>query len=415
MLSEKINLLKQDELVKGSIILFLLLMIFNFLNYVFQISMAKLLGPADYGVLAVLMSFIYIISIPSEAIQTIISKYTSKFNSNNNLGEMKDLLLRSLKKGVMLSFIAFLIFLPIALVLSKFLNIEFWLIAITGLSIFYVFIIPILRGIIQGRKKFVGLGINLVLESFIKVIASILLVVIGFRVYGAMFGLLIAFLIAFILAFYPIKGITQSIRKRSEFKEVYSANFPVLIAITSVILIYSLDIILARRFFSPEIAGQYAFVSLIGKVVIFSSSAIGKAMFPISSENFENGKRTSGLLKKALILVSLISVVALFFYITIPKLVIIILSLGSQQYLYGANILFTLGLAFSFVSLSNILILYNISINKMKKSSFGLIVFVILEIILLSIFNSNLREFSIALLFVSFIMMIYSIIITKLK
>lgn len=402
--------LSGDELIKGSIILFLMIGIFNLFNYIFQMSMARLLGPADYSILAVLMSFVYIFSVPSETIQTVVSKYTSRFNINNSFGKMKDLLLRSLKKGVVISLITFLIFLPIAFLLSNFLKIGVWLIILIGIFIFFTFTMPIIRGIIQGRKKFTSLGVNLIVESLIKIILAISLVLLGFKVYGAIGGLLISEVITFVLAFYAIKEVTSSKRKSENYRGVYSTNFPILIMITSITLIYSLDIILARRFFSPILAGQYAFVSLIGKVILFSSSAIGKAMFPISSESFVKRKKTTGILKKSIIIVSLISGIALFFYLFFPEFIIRIISLGSDQYLGAANILFVVGLAFSFISLSNILITYNISINKMGKSSLFLLLFVLLEVILLSIFNSNLLEFSIALLFVSFAMLIYSII-----
>ncbi len=406
-----IRVMKKDELVRGSIVLFVMMGVYNLFNYIFQISMARLLEPANYGILAVLMSFVYIFSIPSEAIQTVASKYTSKFNVKKNFGKIKDLLYRSLKKGSIISLITFLIFLPIALFLSDFLKIGVWLIILTGAFIFCVFTIPVVRGIIQGRKKFISLGVNLIVESLIKVIIAVSLVIIGLGVYGAIAGLLIAESVIFVLALASIKEVTASSRKSESFKGIFSANFQVLFAVTSIVLMYSLDIILARRFFPPELAGQYAFVSLIGKVIIFSSAAIAKVMFPISSENFQRGKRTSVIFKKSLIIVSLISGITLFFYLLFPIQVIKIISLGSDQYFDAANVLFIVGLAFSFISLSNIIIMYNISINK--KLPFSLMFFVILQVVMLSILNSSLMEFSLSMLFVSFIMLVYSIVITK--
>jgi hypothetical protein len=79
----------------------------------------------------------------------------------------------------------------------------------------------------------------------------------------------------------------------------------------------------------------------------------------------------------------------------------------------GANVLFILGLGFAFASLSYILVLYCISINKIRKSSFGLLFFVLLEIVLLSIFNSNLLEFSISLAVSTLSMLLYSIWLIK--
>ncbi len=45
-----------SELGRGAIILLVMINIYNVLNFAFHFSMARLLGPADYGILAVLMS-----------------------------------------------------------------------------------------------------------------------------------------------------------------------------------------------------------------------------------------------------------------------------------------------------------------------------------------------------------------------
>ena len=58
----------------------------------------------------------------------------------------------------------------------------------------------------------------------------------------------------------------------------------------AIVLMYSLDIILAKRFFSAEDAGKYAVISMLGKMIFFGTAAIGKAMFPFTSENYESGK-----------------------------------------------------------------------------------------------------------------------------
>ncbi len=405
--------LGKDELVKGGIILFIMMIMYSLFNYAFQISMARILGPADYGVLAVLMSLIYIFGIPSEAIQTIVSKYTSKFNVRGEFGKMKDFMLRAMKKGALFAIVIFIIFLLIAFFLSNFLKIEFWLFGITGLYIFYVFTVSITRGIIQGRKKFFGLGVNLVVESSIKFLAAVLLVTISWRVYGAITGVLIGCLIAFTASFLTIKEVLASGRKKEKFKGIYSSSLPILISVVVIVLMYSLDILIARRVFPPELAGQYAFVSMIGKVILFLSLSIGKAMFPISSEKFESGEKTSYLFKKSIVFVAIIAGLLLFFYLLFPQQVVRLISLGSSEYLSASNILFIVGLAYSFVAFANVIIMYGLSINKIKRGSFSLLFFVLMQVILLSIFNSSLFEFSVALLSVAIIMFLYSLWLVK--
>jgi len=413
MMLNRIRNIRKDELIKGSFILFAMLGIYNVFNYVFQISMARLLGPADYGILAVLMSIIYIFAIPSEAIQNFITKYTSIFNVHNKLGKTKDLMFRSLKKSALLSLVMFILFIPLSLFLSDFLKIDIWLVLLIGLFIFTVFIMPVMRGIIQGRKKFSSLGLNFVLESICKVILSILLVLLGWKVYGAMTAVLLASVFAFVISLVPLKEIIHSKRERGEFNNIYKTNLPLIIATISIVLMYSIDIILARRFFSPEIAGQFAFVSLIGKVIIFVSSSIGKTMFPLSAEEFEKGNKTSKLLKKSLILVSIMAAISLILYSIFPKEIVFIVSLGSSQYLETAHILFTLGLSYSLISIANVIVLYKLSTNRIRKSAYFLLSFAILEVILLSLFNSNIVEFSISLLFSSLLIFLYSLLLLK--
>lgn len=404
--------LLRNELVKGSLVLFILISIFNLFNYVFHFSMARLLGPADYGVLAVLMSIAYVFGIPSETIQTVISRYTSNFNLKKKFGKIKDLFYRGVKRGLQVAFVLFILFLIFAYFISDFLNINYWLVSITGLLIFVSFIVPVARGVLQGRKKFSGLGINMVSESVLKVVIAVSLVLLGWKVYGAIFAVISGILLSFFLSFLFMREVLSSKREESNAKGIYTYSFPVFIAISSIVLMYSLDIILAKRFFPAEVAGQYAFVSMIGKAIFFGSYAIGKAMFPLTSEHYENGKKTFNLFKQARNLILLIAGIALVLYYLFPETIIRILSLGSTEYLAASNILFILGLSLTFLSLTNLKIIYSLSIKRMKFASF-LILFVIIQIILLTLFHNSLMSFSLAFLFSNFLIFLYSLIFIR--
>jgi len=410
---KRLSELRKDELVNGSIILFFTLLLFNFLNYVFQISMAKMLGPADFGIMASLMSIIYIFGIFAESVQTVSSKYTSRFNAKKEDGQIKDLLIRFSKKGFLFATLFFIFFVILSFPLSNFLRINFWLLFLTGIYLFYVFLTPVTRGVLQGKKKFMPLGMSLVFESLIKVFLSIFLVLLGAKVYGAIGGVLIASIISFFIIFIMLKDILAKKRKLADLHGGYLEGLPVLIAISAISLVYSLDTLLARAFFSPEIAGQYAFVSLIGKVIIFVSLSIGKAMLPISSEEFEKGNATKEIFKKSLLLVLSMSLVMTLIYSLFPKFIIKIVSLWSEQYLPGAEILYILALAYTFLSLTYVIILYKLSVNRLRGYSYGLLIFVILEIILLSKFSLGLIEFAWAFFFVNIAMFLYSVWLIK--
>ena len=399
-----------NELVRGSFVLFITFNIFNILNFVFQFSMARMLGPVEYGVFAVLMSMLYFMAIPSDSIQTIVSRYTSKFNVKEENGKIKSLITKSLKKGILFAFLIYLLLMPFFYLFSYFLNISFFLVLLTGLMLFTFFLIPTTRGVLQGQKRFNSLGINMVLDSGIKVLISLYLVFIGWSVYGAVSSILLGSFIALVLSFIPLRKTLSEKSKSANFSGIYQYSSPIVFSILAILLMQSLDVILAKRFFSPEVAGQYAVANLIGKMIFFGTLAISKSMFPLSSEKFDGGRNTNKIFYRSLIIVLFLCVSALLVLLLFPELFIKILF--GEQYLPVSNILFNMGLAFSFISLSNLVVLYCISVNR-KINTFYMAGFVIIQIILLWLFKSSLYSFSIAMMISSLLLFIGSLIIIK--
>ncbi len=409
----RISKLHKDELVRGGTILFALLVVFNILNYIYQISMARMLGPASFGILAALMNVIYILNIPGEAIQTIISRYTTTFTTRNEQGKLKDLLLRSMNKGFFFACIMYLIFIPVGYALSYFLHTEFWLILLAGLYIFSILLVPTLRGILQGKKQFVALGTNISLEAFFKVILAFVMVTFGLQVYGAIGAVIAAGFVTFLFAFALMKPVLKASRESVDFKDIYRYNLPVLISMISIVLMFSLDVIFARAYFSPELAGQYAFVSLIGKVILFMSTSVGKAMLPLSSEAFEKGTKPTSLFKKSLLIICAISFSALILYGLFPAQIIQLVSLGSKQYLGASNILLLLGLGATCISFANLIVLYRLSMNRMGKASYALLFFVLLQVILFVCFHATIVEFATSFFVSTLLMFLFTLFLLK--
>lgn len=407
----RIKNLGKDELIRGSFILFLMMGIFNVLNYIFHFSMARLLGPAGYSVLAVLMSFLYVFGIPAEAIQTIISRYTSKYFVKKNNGKIKSLLSKSLKKAFKLAIFIFLIYIPISIVLSILLDINLWLIVFTGLTIFTFFTIPVTRGILQGKRKFKELGFNLIIESFIKVIFSIAFVLFGLEVFGAIIGVIFGYIATFLMAFLYLKDVLKSKEKKIDTKLIYPYSTSVFFIIVPIVLMYSLDVILARIFFAPDLAGKYAVASTLGKIIFFGTSAIVKTMFPIASDKYERGDESKSIFSKSLKIVLLACIFFIILLALFPKLIVLLL-FGSQ-YVSISNILIYTGLAFSFLSIANLIAAYSLCSNKIVKYRHLMIIFVLIEIILLSLFHENLASFSIALAVSTFLILIATLIFLR--
>jgi len=409
---ERIKNIVKSEFFIGSLILMILINVGNVINYIFHFSMARLLSTVDYGIFAVLTNIIYIFSVPTLSIQALVSKETTKYRLKKEYGKIKGIFSNLIKETFLISLIAYIIFLIISFYVSKSLNISIYLLALTGFFLFISFITPISIGILQGMKKFNVWGWNYIISCLAKLIIAIILVIVGLKVYGAIIGFIIGSVISFFLVFPFIKEITSSKKVEEKVHLFSKKSLPTVLAILLMVLMYSSDVIIIKMFFDPDSAGKYAIISLLGKMILFGTSAIGSAMFPISSEKYESGIKTRSLIKKTYLAVFLLCISAVVILGLFPKLVITLLF--GTKYLEVTSILVYVAIAFSALSLLNILVLYKISINKFRMIHvIVLAILFILELIIMFNTCSSLELFSISFMISTIIMFIGGIVLIR--
>ena len=378
------------NLIKGSFILLIAFNIYNALNFFFHFAMVRMLPVIEYGILATLFSIIYFLAVFSESIQIIIAKYTS---AEENTGRLKNILKKTFRKSTFISSALFIIYLILSIPLSFLLKIEYPLMALNGIMIILSFMIPINRGVMQGKKRFTSLGINMVIEAVIKLTLAVVFVFIGMAVYGAIIGTIFGVSLAVILSFYNIRDIIKSKEVNAKTHDIYGYTKPAFLIILIVLVFYSIDIIIAKIFFSEEIAGFYAIASILAKTIFFGTLPISKAMFPLIAENNLNKKSSKNIFANALAILLLAIFAALLLFYFIPDFIIKIFS--GKLILESAKILFYLGIATSLISLTNLILLHKLSLGKIKGHMY-LSIFIFIEIFLLIYFSKDLFQFSIA-------------------
>lgn len=401
---------RNNEFLKGSLILFFMINIFNLLNYFFHFFMARMLSVSEYGVLAVLTSFIYFFNILASTIQTLTSRYTAKFNTKKESGKIKKLMFLFLSRGIFIASIIFFLFAFLSIFFSWFLKINFSLFLLTGIFIFCVILTSSTRGILQGLKKFKELGTNMISESVLKILIALILVYFGLGIKGAMIGVVISPFIAFFIAFVYLKKILKKREEKIKIKKFWEYSLNVFIGMIGIVLLYTIDIILARRFFSPEIAGKYAVASMIGKMIFFGTYGISQSMFPIVTEKYEKKENTKEILKKSLLIVFLISSIALIIIYFFPSLLIKVLF--GDKYIDVSNILIYTSIAYVFISLTNISVFYSLK-KKENKIIYFILFSVIAEIVVISIFKKSLFSYSLSLMIINILIFIFSLFLLK--
>ena len=86
-------MLLQDNLIKHGAIVFAGASVANALNYLFQLIMARLLTPIDYGVLIALFALFSIFVTGASAVSAISTKVSAALKASGELGKLKHFLM----------------------------------------------------------------------------------------------------------------------------------------------------------------------------------------------------------------------------------------------------------------------------------------------------------------------------------
>lgn len=368
-LVEKIKAIRRDALVRDAAILFILSMLANVCDYLFQVSVSRRLGPAQYGIFVSLTGLFFIVSVPSGTLQTAITKFVSSYKATNQDSKIAYLFFNAIKKLSFVGFIILLLFLLGSGHISSFLRIPSSLpVIIVGVSLGLSLVMPVVWGTLQGLQKFTHLGGNLFLNSFSRLVMGLLLVCLGLGVSGALGALILAWVIAFFAALFPLRPHLFSpehlVDSEVNFVEVYRYSLPTLVALLCFTVLRNMDVIFVKHFFSPLDAGFYSAVAVVGRVFFALPATIAGVMFPRVSELHAQNSESRTLLKKCLVLSLLLLGVGALGCLLFPRFVI--LALFGSSYLPTEPLVRVFGVAITPLVLSGILISYNLARREMK-------------------------------------------------
>jgi len=359
------------------------------LGFIFHFSMGRILGPADYSVLGVMLSIIYIMGIGLNTLQTGITKFVSDLKVKKEYSKISYLINQSIKKLTIYGIILLILFILISPLLAKFLHITITPLLIISPCILFLMILPVNRGTLQGLQRFKGLSWNLITEGIVKLFGGIILVYLGLGIYGAMISIVLSYIIPFFVGFYPLKDITKKKKKEVNTKKVYTFSIPILIALISLTLMYSIDLILIKHFFDAVQAGYYAAAALLGRILFFATLSISQVMFPKVSELHRKKQNHKGLLYKSLLASLIIIIPAIIIFYLFPKLIVNILF--GPQFFEAIPYVGPFAVIIGLFSLIYIITFYRLSLNK-KRFLGILLLFNILEIALIIVFHSTLMQ-----------------------
>lgn len=358
---------RNDALLKHGIIMLLASAMGTFFNYLYQLFMGRILRPEEYGILGVLISLVYVLTVPVQTIQVSTIKVFSRFRVNEK-DETLGFLLRHIGKKVsLLSFLGMIGILAASNFIAKFLRIRGIIpVVFLGVIFFFQLLLPTFHGALQGLQRFTHLGANQIANFGSKLLFGVMLVSLGLGVEGALAGIIIGNLMGILLSIFFLRDIFRQTPVITKMPQISSYSVYTFVTFLFITLFYNIDIILVKRLFTSVEAGYYVAASTLAKAVFFASTPIVGAMFPkVSAWNDRNNEAvTTRLLKDALFYTGFLAGLGTLILNLFPGFVV--------SFLYGfaykesTNLVGLFAIGMLLFSLSYVLILYQLALARKK-------------------------------------------------
>jgi len=227
-----------------------------------------------------------------------------------------------------------------------------------------------LRGaFLRGQQRFGLVSTGNILGAGGKLLFSVLLVLAGFSTTGAISGVVLAQIAACMLILFWARrfGLRSAGHQPWKWPNMrflmpeLRYGLVVLIASLAITLQYSIDIIVIKHYFSASVAGEYAGIAAVGRILFFLTMSIGQVL--ISSVKLRQPPaQNRRLLYKSLLLLVGISLPVLIAVMGWPTQVIRVL-MGSS-YIKFASLLPRLSLAIFIVAVLNLLVAYYLALRR---------------------------------------------------
>ena len=287
------------RIVSGSFVLLLGSGVATLTNFIYNVAVARFLGPAGYGHAAAVYTLLVLISAATLSFQIVAAKVVAQQPSL----EAKRAVYRSVHRaawtcGVLVAILLLLCQTPIA----AYLNLP-GPILVALLAAGAAFYVPLgaRRGYMQGVCGFRALAINLVLEGIGRLGGSLLLMHLGWGVRGVVAANAAAVAIAWLAAvpLHRVARIANPLLLHHALRETQQA----IVFFSGQVLINNCDIVLVKHFFLPAAAGLYAAVAMVGRVIFTFSSAVVNSMFPIVAGTRQEERRALRVIATSSLLV----------------------------------------------------------------------------------------------------------------
>lgn len=382
------------KLLKGSFVLLVGLNVANIGTYLFNVFVARRLGPVPYGEFVAMVSILTLFNVPTNVLLTTVTRFIAVDVAKKNLAAAKGLLRWYERKLYLPAVGLAILFALLAIPIAHFLNIRspWTVVALAGGVFGALGGLPVVRGGLQGIQRFGSLAITFLSDAASRLTFGIGLVVAGLGSAGAVLGLTIGTLASFSYGRIALfRGLPQkAAAKTHEGKAMLGFALPTFFALLGVTMLTYVDVLFAKHNLSAHDAGQYGALSTIGHIALYLPAPIFSAVVPLAATTEHEGKNPLPLFLGGLGLTALAGGVIAATFGLWPNLVTSVLY--GKQFLSAAPYLGMYALAMLFGALATMEAMYLLAINRHRFVWF-IVAVAVVQVILLGRYGTALSAF----------------------
>lgn len=371
--------LKNSQFLRHNAVFFFGSVLVGALNYAYYPVLGRLMEPADFGEIQVLVSLFLQFTIFLNVLGMITINITANYDSTAKAHRM----IYELEKLAVYIAMAILVFSIVAGgFFAQILQFDSQA-PFVALAMALLVSIPLTfrSAYARGQKKFGVASISQLIGAGVKIAFSAGLVVAGLGVTGAIFGIVSAQLAAFLYAAWWAAKLGLVRPKLAQYGKLpdLKAIWPeikysglVFVGLLTITLMMSVDVLFVKYYFDAETAGQYAGVATVARIIFFLAVPIAQVLMPMVK--IKQSARANGqLLVKSLVLTVLICGAALAICWLFPEVILKILMGGQYDELVG--LLPALSLVVFIISLVNLVVMYYLALRHKMVVLVGIIGF----------------------------------------
>lgn len=274
--------LDKDRLLQDSFVLFAGALVAGAGNFIFQALMGRMLSAAEFGVMWTMLGSLMILTVPSLAIQNTLA-YTIASTDHSETGTIV-LFRRSIRKLNRVALPLLALGIICSPIIAGFFKIPtVWPVVFCAICLLFNLYFPVLSGIAQGRQHFALLTTASIVGVIVRLGSGIGLVAVFHNASAALAGTALACsgtALVIVIALRRVLFRKPESLPEINRKKLYEYFWPVFFGVGVLNLAMNADLLIVKRFFNENTAGQYAQAGAVARLICYITGPVLIAIFP---------------------------------------------------------------------------------------------------------------------------------------